>query len=866
MIANDSSDAPSLRFSRMLLTLLVGMLVGLVLPGRLSAAPPAVDFARDVYPLLQEHCIDCHGADSSEGDLRLDARAYFLQGGVSGRVVVPGDADRSLLWRRVIHDDAEKRMPLDADPLQPSVQETIRRWIDSGAEWPAAVGPQIEVEPHWAYQPIVRPTVPDVENSNWPRNPIDAFLLHRMRLAKLQPAPPADRVAWLRRVYLDLIGVPPTPQQVDDYLNDDRPGADGQVVDRLLSSPRYGERWARPWLDLARYADSNGYQADQFRSVWPYRDWVIRSINRDQPFDQFTIWQLAGDLLPDATVEQRVATGFARLTTCNVEAGVDPEENRIEQLVDRVNTVSTVWLGTTMTCAQCHEHKYDPFEMRDYYQLLAYFNNTPIEVEGDGVTYNFNGPWMTLPQTPAVSKQRQVWQVEVKRVRGRLETLKKQLLQDFPAWHAAWKARTKAERNKTPAAVRRVLNKDAEVWNKKQRETAERYYLKQDPAYAACAADVKKLDRYLAESEPDRTLVMIELSDPRETHVMLRGDYHTLGERVEPGTPESLPRIDGLPANRLGLARWLVSPGNPLTARVVVNRWWFEFWGRGIVATLEDFGTRGDRPTHPELLDYLASELIESGWSRKHVHRLIVLSAAYRQAAGYRASSAVDPENRWYARGPRVRLPAETVRDHLLASAGLLSDRMGGPPVYPPQPPGVWRHVGRNAPVYEVSRGTDRFRRGIYVVWRRSAPYPSFVNFDAPDRASCVVKRSQSNTPLQALTLMNDQAYAEAAMGLVERVFRECGGADDEARLSYAFRCCVARVPTAAELGTLTKLLHDERTALKGQPQKARRRIEPLREVVVTDAARLTDSEAIERAAWWLVANVLMNLDEVITK
>ena len=854
------------------------VLCAVVVPPAIAGGEKRVDFARDIYPILQRHCIECHGEDTQEGQLRLDARAPFLEGGISGRVVVPGAPDRSVLWQRIIETDPERRMPQDAEPLGLQERDVLRRWILEGATWPEGVGPRVERRPHWAYQPIQRPPVP-LAGAGWARTPIDNFLAEKLAEKGLAFSPAAPKAVWLRRVYLDLIGIPPSPREVDAFLADRRPGAEERVVDRLLASPRYGEHWARRWLDVARYADSNGYQADQYRSVWPYRDWVIRAINADMPFDQFTIWQIAGDLLPDAAVDQRIATGFARLTTCNVEAGVDPEKNRVDQVVDRVNTVATVWLGTTMGCAQCHDHKYDPFTMRDYYGLFAYFNNTPIEVAGDGVTYNFIGPWMDLPQDEATTAQRKQWEAERRRLVRRRDELRRRHLPELSSWIARQRAalktkaadKTASDKKKRstglPATIRKILLLPERRWTKAQRRSVENYFTDRQPDVRDVVRQLAAIEKKLEATRPARTLVMIERDRPRPTHVLARGDYRAPADRVHPGTPARLPRWEGLPSNRLGLARWLVDPRNPLTARVVVNRWWYHFWGRGIVDTLEDFGTRGDRPTHPALLDWLASELIRSGWSRKHVHRLIVLSAAYRQSSAVpKAQRMRDPHNAWYARGPRVRLEAEAIRDHMLAAGGLLSGRMFGPPVYPPQPPGIWRHVGRNAPVYRTSKGEDRFRRGIYVIWRRSAPYPSFVNFDAPDRASCVVKRPVSNTPLQALTLMNDVAYAEAAMGLVERVLGDLPGADDGKRLTYAFRCCVARQPDRTELAELLDMLREERKLARSNLARSRNRILRLRKAIRQHPAKLSDREIAERAAWWVVANVLMNLDEAVTK
>ncbi|MEO8498307.1 MAG: DUF1549 and DUF1553 domain-containing protein, partial [Planctomycetota bacterium] len=580
-----------------------------------------------------------------------------------------------------------------------------------------------------------------------------------------------------------------------------RPEKYERAVDSLLASPQYGARWARPWLDAARYADSNGYQADQYREVWPYRDWVIDAMNADMPFDQFTLEQLAGDLLPDATITQKIATGFSRLTTCNVEAGVDPEENRVNQIIDRVNTTGTVWLGTSIECAQCHNHKYDPFTQRDYYQLFAYFNNTPLEVKGDGVTYEFVGPKMDLPIS---DEQRQ----ERDRLEAQIAELTAQL----------------------------------------------------DPPIKKLRDQIAGLQKQIDAIEPVTTLVMVEDEKPRPTTVFKRGSFLDQGEAVSMSTPGALPELlSNVGAqDRRELAKWLTSRENPLTARVAVNRWWAEIFGRGIVATLEDFGTQGERPTHPKLLDWLAVELMESGWSMKHVHRQIVLSATYQQSSRITPDLLKrDPNNKLYARAPRFRLPAETVRDNALAIAGLLSYKLAGPPVFPPQPPNIWRHVGRNEPKYNTSEGNDRFRRGIYVIWRRSAPYPSFTNFDAPDRASCVVARPRTNTPLQALTLLNDPAYIEMAIALAERIAAADHLTNVEDRVAFAIKLCVARSATSDEVEHLAEVYRQQRDYFESSPAAAKSLV-----------GKQTNSvaEVQDIAAWFYVANILLNLDETITK
>ncbi len=900
---------------------------------------------------------------------------------------------------------------------------------------------------HWAYRAPVRPAEPEVARSDWPRNPIDSFVLARLEAEGRTPAPRAEPARLLRRLHLDLIGLPPTPEEVEAFVADPSPAAYARVVDRLLASPRFGEHHARQWLDLARYADSNGFQADQLRDSWAYRDWVIDALNDDMPFDRFTIGQLAGDLLPEATLEQRIATGFHRTVTCNVEAGVHPEANRVDQVVDRVNTTATVWLGTTMECAQCHDHKYDPFSQRDYYRLFAFFNNTPLEVVNplgeQGVSFDFDGPWMELPlraeqqaeldrleaEREALQARRSLaladaaavqedWEGELRgmldaapgwrvlevaeftstgdedhellpdgsvllsgrvpdtttyRVRVeseltdvtalRLEVLTHPSLpgtgpgrgdverpnfilsefvveaeplaavgnggegprrvalhgaradheqdgwpvaaaidgkQDkgwaigggFFADHAAtfltrepvgepggtaWtftldqnygRGRTigrfrisafqgAPEALTTPEDIAAIVGSEARTDEEEAR--LREYYLAHRPEVVRLQQALAAIDEQIARLEPDRTLVMVEMDEPRSTCVMRRGDYLLPGERVEPGTPGALhPFDERWPRNRLGLACWLVSPDNPLVARVTVNRWWSQIFGAGLVATEEDFGLRCAPPSHPELLDWLAMEFVASGWSRKHLLRTIVTSATYQQSSR-RGAAADDPHNRLLGRGPRFRLSAEMLRDQALAASGLLSLEQGGPPVFPPQPDGLWRQTGRNEPKYVVATDSDRFRRGIYVIWRRAAPYPSFVLFDGPDRATCHPKRSRTNTPMQALVLMNDPVYVEAALGLAARALREAG--DDPARLVRMFQWVLARRPTPAEQAFLLQVVVDERQRLAAEPGAAH---------ALVDAHPVLDLEPTldrtELAAWFHTATMLLNLDEAVTK
>jgi Protein of unknown function (DUF1553)/Protein of unknown function (DUF1549) len=761
-------------------------------------------------------------------------------------------------------------MPQSGDALTAEKIERLRRWIDQGAVWPAEAR-----SVHWAYVKPKRPTIPTpaVQKEAWVKNPIDGFVLARLEKEKLKPSPAAQRERLIRRVYLDVIGLPPSLEEIDAFLKDSgsatpqaAEAAYEKVVDRLLASPRYGERWARHWLDLARYADSNGFQRDGFRTIWPYRDWVVNAFNRDMPFDQFTIEQIAGDLLPGAEISQKVATGFNRCTTVNVEAGTDREEIRINAVFDRVNTTATVWLGTTMACVQCHNHKYDPFSTVDYYRLLAYFNNTEEETaKGEAAVREFVGPKLTLPIDPKNEARRQVLDKE----RAPLQV---QLAQAAPR-QVEWEKQCRADKKllgQLPPELRKIVMLPDTKRTKKQTQDLADYFADQQPDLKKLRERLRDLDQQLAELAPATTLVMSELQKPRATHVLRRGNFLEKGQAVQPGVPTALHQLaKDAPLNRLGLARWLVDRDNPLVARVAVNRWWAEFFGHGLVATLEDFGTQSDAPTHRELLDWLAVEFAEPSpvrgrleephrWSMKHIHRLIVTSATYRQSSRVSAELIKrDPDNNLYARGPRVRLDAETIRDNALAVSGLLSRMLGGPPVMPPQPPGIWTVAGVVDNTYRTSTGADRYRRSLYTIWRRSSPYPSMVAFDAPDRTSCIVKRPRTNTPLQALTLLNDPVYVEAALAFARRIHNE-GGRETNARIVFGFRSCLARQPSAREVELLIRVYEQSLARYQENLTAAR--------TLVQNAGGAKDVEPVQWAAWFQVATLLLNLDETITK
>jgi hypothetical protein len=1008
-----------------------------------ARARPAVDFERDVLPIIEASCIGCHSGTVAGGELRLDAREAMLAGGASGPAIVPGRGAESLLVQRVLGQGGKPRMPLGGKRLADGQIATLRAWIDQGARMPSpktmpVAAPKAE---HWAYVKPVRPEPPPVKSGGWARNPIDAFVLARLDREGLAPSPEASKETLIRRVSLDLTGLPPTPAEVDAFLADSGPGAYERVVDRLLASPHFGERWARPWLDLARFADTNGYEKDRRRSTWKYRDWVIDAFNRDMPFDRFTVEQIAGDMLPDATEAQHVATGFNRNAMVNEEGGVDQMEARWQTIVDRVDTTASVWLGSTLACAQCHDHKFDPFTQRDFYTFFAFFENTDYKIEGDASISEDKliEPRLDTPTSEQRARRREL-EAEMAEVRRELEANTAALDSEQAVWEreltaarAGWEtlmpartssagstvlaaktdgsviasggdgdeevytveARTSARRitglllealpdpalprggpgrdaygnfvltgidvtvapadapgRAAPLALadaraddgqwdlpaRSLVESDGKGWGidtshdeaRLPRQavfrpaspfgfeggtvvtvrlkqsfpgqsigrfrlavtTAENPFVVVDlpvrlrPALelaptARTESQRRDLSALFASLAPSRrparerlaasqraiealgipsTLVMRErLSYERpSTELRVRGSYTSPGGRVYADVPGFL---HALPAaqmpNRLGLAHWLVDRENPLVARVAVNRMWEQYFGRGIVETSEDFGTQGARPVHPELLDWLATEFMARGWSLKAVHRLVVTSATYRQSS--RVTQELldrDPDNRLLTRGPRFRVEAEMVRDIALAASGLLNPAVGGPSVFPHQPPGIWS-LPFNDDKWVTSEGRDRFRRGLYTFWRRTSPYPSLVAFDAPSREICTARRARTNTPLQALTTLNDPAFFEMAKGLARRMLVEATG-DAAARAAYGFRICTSRRPAAAEVDRLVALYRGQLARYAPDPAASRRVSRGFEDVAASQPA--------EFAAWTIVANVLLNLDETLTK
>jgi hypothetical protein len=656
-----------------------------------------------------------------------------------------------------------------------------------------------KAEKHWAFVKPSHPAQPQVRNGQWPRNGIDYFVLARLEKDGISPSPEASRETLVRRLYLDLLGLPPEPTP---YA-----GSYEELVERLLKSPHHGERWARWWLDVARYADSNGYSIDAPRSIWKYRDWVINALNRDLPFDQFVIDQLAGDLLPSATLEQKIATGFNRNTQINQEGGIDPEQFRVECVMDRVNTTATAFLGLTVACAQCHDHKYDPISQREYYQFYAFFNNTIEDGHGKGAPDGV----LEVPGEvePADDIEKQIEEAEA--------DLDRYL--NGPGNMLA-KAEQSADPEKLKPAVRAAIAIPFAERTFQQKRVAYAAFRPDDLEFKSRNAKLMRLEK--KEAKPISTLVMRELKEPRESVVFIKGDFTRRGEKVAPGVLRALHAPTEPLENRLDLARWIVHPDNPLLARVIVNRVWQQYFGRGLVETENDFGVQASPPTHPELLDWLATEFMRT-WSLKHIHRLIVSSATYRQSSKVRPELAtVDANNKLLARQNRLRLDAEVVRDVCLAASGLLNPRIGGPSVFPPQPAGVMA-LGQLKREWKPSTGADRYRRGMYTFFWRATPHPGLMVFDSADGFSTCTRRVRSNTPLQALTLLNDEAFYEFANALAKRVGREEGD-----QIDYAFRLCVSRKPSRDERERLDELLKD------------------------------TD--------WATVARVLLNLDETITR
>jgi mono/diheme cytochrome c family protein len=822
-----------------------------------------VDYVRDIQPIFKQHCTNCHGAEKSKASLRVDSIAGMKEGGDGGPALVSGKSKESRLFLALSGGTREiSKMPPKGELSSEQIAK-VKAWIDAGApgmDAPNSTPSNVKKSTHWSFQPIQNPPPPSVKTEQWVRNGIDRFILSRLEKEKIAPSPEAEKTTLIRRVYLDLLGLPPTPEQVHRYLQDQRPDAYERMVEEALMSPHYGERWGRHWLDAARYADSNGYSIDAPRSIWKYREWVIDAINRDLPFSQFTIEQLAGDLLPEATTEQRIATGFHRNTMINQEGGINPEQFRVEAIVDRVNTTGSVFLGLTIGCCQCHDHKFDPISQREYYQFFAFFNNS-------------DEPLLELASTSEIQRRNEV-QKELREVERTLKIIDPTNEDNIEKWERSLTDETRTHLAKPIAAIFLVAPNGRSA---KQKQTLEEAYRGNDstrhvvgsllnPFSAVVHTELLKSRQTLVKRQAElkkkepvtvSTMVVQERKAMRPTNVMLGGDFLRQGVSVQTGTPAVLPELKASGSKtRLDLARWIVSEENPLTARVLVNRIWGIYFGTGIVETENDFGTQGTLPTHPELLDYLASQFMKQNWSMKSLHRLILTSSTYRQSSKNRPDlSNIDARNRLLAKQNRLRLEAEIVRDVALSASGLLNTKIGGPSVFPPQPDGVYRFTQIDK-AWKTSSGTDRFRRGMYTHFWRSAPHPALVVFDAPDPSTSCTRRNRSNTPLQALTLLNDSGFHEYAHGLAVRIVTRPESNERE-NLKYAFELCLARTPTDRELQRLVQFLAAQREAFEEHPSDAKE---------LLSTSELQTRQPTRQAAWVMTARALLNLDEMITR
>ncbi|MBY0508057.1 MAG: PSD1 and planctomycete cytochrome C domain-containing protein [Bryobacteraceae bacterium] len=759
-------------------------------------------------------CIGCHNSKTSMSGLALDSREAILKGGKHGPAVKPGEG--ALLLDVVRHTGNIKMPP--GGKLKDSQVAILEKWIADGMPMTAKA---VAAPVHWSFKPPKKADVPSG------RHPVDYFIQAKLTEAGLAMSPAADRRTLLRRVSFDLTGLPPTPAELAAFLADNQPGAYERQVDRLLASPHYGERWGRHWLDQARYADSNGYSIDAPREIWKYRDWVINAFNSDMPFDRFTLEQFAGDQLPNPTTDQLIATGFHRNTPINFEGGIDFEQYRVDHVVDRVSTTGSVYLGLTLGCARCHDHKFDPLPQKEFYQLFSFFNNVDEAVKEEDRA-DVQKPVLELG-TPAELRKKDVIKAQMKALEGELATYRKVIEPRQEAWEAALK---EADIKKFRPSVQAALGLHVGRRNEEQADLVFETFANTDEGWRERRATMRAVQRLSPKIVT--SLIMKDLPQPRQAYIHLGGDFLRKGENVSAGTPAILPPLGNQgPATRVDLAKWLTSRENPLTARVTVNRMWMRYFGRGIVETEDDFGRQGSLPTHPELLDWLAVEFMDRGWSQKAMHRLIVTSATYQQAsaANHPAAAEKDPRNLLLSRQNRIRLEGEIIRDAGLVASGLFAPKVGGPSVFPPIPPGVM-NSGQNAREWTVSTGEDRYRRGMYTFLWRATPHPTMSLFDGPDAASACTRRNRSNSPLQALTLLNDASVKEFADALAARALKS------KDPLGQAFEYAMARPPSSLERERLSRFL----------------------------ALQKDEAGGNEVAAYSGLARVLLNLDEFMTR
>jgi Protein of unknown function (DUF1549)/Protein of unknown function (DUF1553)/Planctomycete cytochrome C len=792
----------------------------LLVPLSLPAAE-RIDFNRDVRPILSDACFQCHGPDKAKrkADLRLDTAE-------GKKAVIPGKAAESELVKRISSMDQDEMMPppKSGRTLNASQKEILKKWVEQGAEWQA----------HWAYVVPRRSDLPAVNDGTWATNPIDRFVRARLAKEGISPSSAASKRTLIRRLTLDLTGLPPTPAEVDDFIRDTSADAYERLVERLLKSPRFGERMSYDWLDAARYADSNGYQEDLTRTLWPWRDWVVRAFNNNKPFDQFTVEQIAGDLLPGATVDQKIATGFHRNHMLNGEGGRVAEESRIDYVVDRVDTTAAVWLGLSLGCARCHDHKFDPFSQKEYYRLFAYFNSI---AESGAVDRRGNAnPVLRVP-TPEQERK--------------LEVATRTVRELEPVVKVTAPKATSTDLHR--AAVAGLVRSPAILISEN--------VLRPTPAFVDAARTLAKAKKSLDDTNKAvvEVMVMEDRPQPRESFVLVRGAWDKHGEKVTPGVPELLGRLPkDAPSNRLALAKWLVAPDNPLSTRVIVNRYWQLLFGVGLVKTTEDFGVQGEAPPYADLLDWLAVEFRESGWDLKKMLTLIVTSNTYRQSSRVTAElNERDPENRLLARAARYRMSSHAIRDQALFVSGLLVEKVGGPPVRPYQPPNIWEEMSFNHIRYEQDHGDALYRRSLYTFWRRTVGPPNM--FDTPARQVCVVRPSRTNTPLHALTTLNEVAFVEAHRVLAERMMKN-GGTTPAERIAFAYRLAMSRDPNPQECEVLVAAL----ARLRKQYAADR----PAAEKVVGQGEKPRDPklDVAELAAYTSLASVILNLDEVLTR
>jgi hypothetical protein len=826
---------------------LIALVCALAFPSAAYAEDKLV-FGRDVLPILSDNCFHCHGPDEKgrQADLRLDTHEGVLAELNGHKVVTPGDPQASELIRRILSTDPDEVMPPPSTKktLSAAQIETLKRWISEGAGWGK----------HWAFEPLSAPSVPEVPAGfGTVVNPIDNFVLARLQAEQLQPSPAADKATLIRRVTLDLTGLTPTPEEVDAFLTDESPNAYEKLVDRLLASPRYGERMVWDWLEAARYADSNGYQGDNERTMWPWRDWAVSAFNSNLPFDQFTTWQLAGDLLPEATHDQKLATGFLRNHMINGEGGRIAAENRVDYVLDMTETTGTVWMALTLNCCRCHDHKFDPLTAVDYYSLFDFFNQTPV----DGGGGNPQTPPVLEVPSPEQSAQLATAVAEHAAAAAELTALEQTVFGNGVEPFSKSRLAASLSDELKKFLDRPAKDRDS---NQLQKLTEVVHDLEQEP-YKQLLEKVKSLvdRRNGVSSSIPRVMVMADQPNRRESFVLTKGLYNKPTEqKVSGNTPASLPALPSEAArNRLGLAQWLVSKENPLTARVIVNRFWQQVFGIGLVKTSEDFGVQGEKPSHPELLDWLAAEFRDQGWNVKALMKQIVMSATYRQSSHVAPGMAErDPQNRLLARGARYRLPSWMIRDQALAASGLFVERVGGPPVKPYQPDGVWEEATFGNKQYKADTGEALYRRSLYTFWRRIVGPTMF--FDVAPRQFCVVKPLRTNTPLQALVIMNDVQYIEAARVLAERAM--LAKPDRDARIVFAFRRLLGRGPRADEIAVLGASYERQLEEYRQAPLEAENLLKQ------GASARDTSFNAAEHAALTGVMLTLFNLDETLTR